>query len=63
MNNLLEENREHLIELLKIAQQRLDTLKKTVRTANDDLAGMDIRIAIGDAITPLNIALEIAEPI
>ncbi|AZD34642.1 hypothetical protein C4K22_1889 [Pseudomonas chlororaphis subsp. aurantiaca] len=63
MNNLLEEKREHLIELLTKAQQRLDTLKETVKTANGDLAGTDIRIAIGDAITPLNIALEIAEPI
>jgi len=63
MNNLLEENREQLIELLAKAQKRLDTLKETIRTANGDLAGMDIRIAIGDAITPLNIAFEIAEPI
>jgi len=63
MNELLEENREQLIELLVKAQQRLDTLKETVSRANGDLAGMDIRIAIGDAITPLNIAFEIAEPI
>lgn len=63
MNNLLEENREQLIELLEKAQKRLNTLKDIVNTANGDLAGMDIRIAIGDAITPLNIAFEIAEPI
>ncbi|MBC3258067.1 hypothetical protein HU733_21430 [Pseudomonas paralactis] len=63
MNKLLEENREQLIELLAKAQTRLDTLKETVSRANGDLAGMDIRIAIGDAITPLNIAFEIAEPI
>ena len=63
MKKLLEENREQLIELLVKAQQRLDTLKETVSRANGDLAGMDIRIAIGDAITPLNIAFEIAEPI
>ncbi|MBL4980477.1 MULTISPECIES: hypothetical protein [Pseudomonas] len=63
MNKLLEENREQLIELLAKAQKRLDTLKETVSRANGDLAGMDIRIAIGDAITPLNIAFEIAEPI
>lgn len=62
MNELLEENREQLIELLVKAQQRLNTLKETVSRANGDLAGMDIRIAIGDAITPLNIAFEIAEP-
>lgn len=49
--------------LLVKAQQRLDTLKETVQTANGDLAGSDIRIAIGDAITPLNIALEVAETI
>ena len=63
MNKLLEENREQLIDLLEKAQKRLNTLKETVSTANGDLAGMDIRIAIGDAITPLNIAFEIAEPI
>ncbi|WP_065760985.1 hypothetical protein [Pseudomonas defluvii] len=63
MNDLLENNREQLIELLAKAQLRLDTLKETVRRANGGLAGSDIRIAIGDAITPLNIALEVAETI
>ncbi|WP_053157202.1 hypothetical protein [Pseudomonas protegens] len=63
MNYLLENERESLLQLLAKAQQRLDTLKETVKTANGGLAGMDIRIAIGDAITPLNIAFEIAEPI
>ncbi|MFJ2384265.1 hypothetical protein [Pseudomonas protegens] len=63
MNDLLENERENLLQLLAKAQQRLDTLKETVKTANGGLAGMDIRIAIGDAITPLNIAFDIAEPI
>ncbi|ROM20969.1 hypothetical protein [Pseudomonas protegens] len=63
MNDLLEKERENLLQLLAKAQQRLDTLKETVKTANGGLAGMDIRIAIGDAITPLNIAFDIAEPI
>ncbi|WOE81619.1 hypothetical protein RZO07_10435 [Pseudomonas protegens] len=63
MNDLLENERENLLQLLAKAQQRLDTLKETVKTANGGLAGMDIRIAIGDAITPLNIAFEIAEPL
>ncbi|KAF0863942.1 hypothetical protein ABE458_01250 [Pseudomonas protegens] len=63
MNDLLENERENLLQLLAKAQQRLDTLKETVKTANGGLAGMDIRIAIGDAITPLNVAFEIAEPL
>lgn len=63
MNDLLENERENLLQLLAKAQQRLDTLKETVKTANGGLAGMDIRIAIGDAITPLIIAFEIAEPL
>ncbi|UVM13104.1 hypothetical protein [Pseudomonas protegens] len=63
MNDLLENERENLLQLLAKAQQRLDTLKETVKTANGGLAGMDIRIAIGDAITPLNIAFDIAEPL
>lgn len=53
--------RNHLLDLLVIAQQRLDTLKEIVATTNDSLSGSDIRIAIGDAITPLNIAHEAAE--
>lgn len=63
MNDLLENERENLLQLLAKAQQRLNTLKETVKTANGGLAGMDIRIAIGDAITPLNVAFEIAEPL
>ncbi|MCO7515232.1 hypothetical protein NJF44_03545 [Pseudomonas guariconensis] len=63
MNLLLEKNREKLTELLASAQQRLDTLKETVQGANGDSAGSDIRIAIDDAITPLRIAFEVAEPI
>lgn len=63
MNDLLEKKREVLVEMLAKAQQRLDTLKETVQTANDSFAGSDIRIAIGDAITPLNIAFEVAEMI
>lgn len=63
MNILLEKNREKLTELLASAQQRLDTLKETVKGANGDSAGSDIRIAIDDAITPLRIAFEVAEPI
>lgn len=63
MNDLLENERENLLQLLAKAQQRLDTLKETVKTANGGLAGMDIRIAIGDAITPLSVAFEIAEPL
>ncbi|WP_256671211.1 hypothetical protein [Pseudomonas gelidaquae] len=49
------------MDLLVIAQQRLNTLKEIVATTNDDCSGSDIRMAIGDAITPLNIALEDAE--
>ncbi|QPG61222.1 hypothetical protein HFV04_017025 [Pseudomonas sp. BIGb0427] len=63
MTELPVKDRERLIGLLIKAQQRLDTLKETVHTANGSLAGSDIRIAIGDAITPLNIALEVAESI
>ncbi len=61
MTYILEEKRKHLSDLLVIAQQRLDTLKEIVGTTNNDLSGTDIRMAIGDAITPLNIALENAE--
>ncbi|WP_339071164.1 hypothetical protein WIN67_10390 [Pseudomonas idahonensis] len=63
MNDLLENERENLLQLLAKAQQRLDTLKETVKTANGGLAGTEIRIAIGDAITPLSVAFEIAEPL
>ncbi|WP_414916946.1 hypothetical protein [Pseudomonas sp. IT-P395] len=61
MTYISEVNRTHLINLLASAQQRLNTLKEIVATTNDSLSGSDIRIAIGDAITPLNIALEAAE--
>ncbi|MEB5930978.1 hypothetical protein MXL15_02025 [Pseudomonas mosselii] len=63
MNDLLEKNRELLLEMLEKAQQRLDTLKETVNTANDGMAGSDIRMGIDDVITPLKIAFEVAEPI
>ena len=56
-----EKERTHLLDLLDIAQQRLDTLKEVVAITNDSLSGTDIRLAIGDAITPLNIAHEAAE--
>ncbi|MDR8387433.1 hypothetical protein MKS85_18060 [Pseudomonas sp. JL2] len=56
-----EVERHQLLDLLVIAQQRLNTLKEIVTTTNDSLSGSDIRIAIGDAITPLNIALEAAD--
>ncbi|RSC26472.1 hypothetical protein EGT09_08605 [Pseudomonas putida] len=63
MSDLLESERENLLRLLAKTQQRLDTLKETVRTANDGMAGSDIRMGIDDVITPLKIAFEIAEPI
>ncbi|MNO08569.1 hypothetical protein D3C81_2312940 [compost metagenome] len=56
-----EVERHQLLDLLVIAQQRLDTLKEIVTTTNDGLSGSNIRIAIGDAITPLNIAFEAAQ--
>lgn len=61
MTYISEVDRTHLNDLLVIAQQRLDTLKEIVATTNDSLSGSDIRIAIGDVVTPLNIALEAAE--
>jgi len=61
MTYISEVDRTHLIDLLASAQQRLDTLKAIVATTNDSLSGSDIRIAIGDVITPLNIALDAAE--
>ncbi|MDE1528180.1 hypothetical protein HBO10_01680 [Pseudomonas sp. WS 5503] len=61
MTYILEEERKHLSDLLVIAQQRLNTLKEIVATTNHDCSGTDIRLAIGDAITPLNIAHEAAE--
>lgn len=61
MTYISEVDRTHLNDLLANAQQRLNTLKEIVATTNDSLSGSDIRIAIGDAIPPLNIALEAAE--
>lgn len=61
MTYISEVDKTQLNGLLASAQQRLDTLKEIVATTNDSLSGSDIRIAIGDAITPLNIALEAAE--
>lgn len=61
MTYISEVDRTHLTDLLVSAQQRLNTLKEIVATTNDSLSGSDIRIAIGDAITPLNIALQAAE--
>ncbi|MBT2339440.1 MULTISPECIES: hypothetical protein [Pseudomonas] len=61
MTYIPEVERHQLLDLLVIAQQRLDTLKDIVATTNDPCSGTDIRLAIGDAITPLNIALEAAE--
>ena len=43
------------------AQERMNTLKETVETTNATDAGIDLCFAIEDTITPLNIALEIAE--
>ncbi|KAA8739143.1 hypothetical protein FE275_19460 [Pseudomonas koreensis] len=61
MTYISEVDRTHLNDLLASAQQRLITLKEIVATTNDSLSGSDIRIAIGDVITPLNIALDAAE--
>lgn len=61
MTYIPEENRKQLLDLLVVAQQRLDTLKEIVTTTNDGFSGSEIRLAIGDAITPLNIAHETAE--
>lgn len=52
-----------MVRLLDRAQQRLDTLRDVVAGANEGDVGTDIRIAVGDAIVPLNIALEVAEPL
>lgn len=61
MTYISEVDRTRLNDLLANAQQRLNTLKEIVATTNDSLSGSDIRIAIGDVITPLNIALDAAE--
>lgn len=61
MASIPEVERHQLLDLLVIAQQRLNTLKEIVTTTNDSLSGSDIRMAIGDAMTPLNIALEAAD--
>ena len=61
MTYISEVDRTRLNDLLANDQQRLNTLKEIVATTNDSLSGSDIRIAIGDVITPLNIALDAAE--
>ena len=61
MTYISEVERHQLLDLLVIAQQRLDTLKESVASTNDGLSGSNIRIAIGDAITPLYIAFEAAQ--
>ena len=61
MTYISEVDRTHLNDLLVVAQQRLNALKEIVATTNDSSSGSDIRIAIGDAITPLSIAHEAAE--
>ncbi|MGF6091096.1 hypothetical protein [Pseudomonas sp. 18173] len=61
MTYISDLERNQLLGLLVIAQQRLDTVKEIVATTNDSLSGTDIRIAIDDAITPLNMAYETAE--
>jgi hypothetical protein len=61
MTYISEVDRTHLNDLLVVAQQRLNTLKEIVATTNDSFSGSAIRIGIGDAITPLNIAHEAAE--
>jgi len=61
MNKLLDKDLDHLSALLDIAQRRLDTLKQTISNANETASASDVRIAIDDAITPLNIAYEAAE--
>jgi hypothetical protein len=61
MNDLLENKRAYLLELVAKAQERMNTLKEAVETTNANDAGIDLCFAIEDTITPLNIALEIAE--
>lgn len=61
MADLNQDIRENFLSLMDHAQRRLDTLREVVGSANGECAGSEIRIAIGDAITPLNLALEVAE--
>lgn len=61
MADLNQDVREKLLRLLDRAQQRLDTLREVIGSANGDCNGSAIRIAIGDAITPLKLAEEDAE--
>ena len=63
MAHLTDDVREQLIRLLDCAQERLSTLREVVAKADEDGAGSEIRMAIDDAIVPLNIALEVAEPL
>lgn len=61
MANLSNEKRKSLLRWVCIAEQRLATLKQAVIDANGEPAGLDICLAIDDAITPLRIALGAAE--
>jgi hypothetical protein len=63
MPNLYQIHREELSRMLDHAQQRLDTLRQVVANANGEHADSDIRIAIGDALTPLKLAEEVMEPL
>ncbi len=63
MTNLNDDIREQLEHMLEKAQQRLDTLRQTLASTKPGDSTSALRIAIGDAITPLNIAAEIAEPL
>ncbi len=63
MTNLSDDIREQLEHMLEKAQQRLDTLRQTLASTKPGDNTSALRIAIGDAITPLNIAAEIAEPL
>ncbi|MDQ7987318.1 hypothetical protein QYS36_20445 [Pseudomonas sp. G34] len=63
MTYLNDDVRKQLERVLDRAQQRLDTLRQTVESTNPDDDGSALRIAIGDAMAPLQIAAEIAEPL
>lgn len=47
--------------MVEHAQRRLDTLREVATTANENTNSSEIRIVIGDAITPLNLAAELVE--
>lgn len=63
MAHLSDDVRAQLIRLLDRAQERLDTLREVVAEIDGGDAGSEIRLALGDALVPLNIALEVAEPL